>query len=144
MADAGLHRTIPALPVRAIGAAVVFYRERFGFDVLHHDGGLAVLGRDDAVLHLWEANDEDWRSARGPSVAAGVLRVRSRSIAGTASARIEVRDVDGLFAELEASEILHPTSRGGVAATDFGTREFATLDLDGNLLSFFRWETRLP
>jgi hypothetical protein len=27
-----------------------------------------------------------------------------------------------------------------VTATDFGTREFATLDLDGNLLTFFRWE----
>jgi catechol 2,3-dioxygenase-like lactoylglutathione lyase family enzyme len=88
MAEAGLHRTIPALPVREMGAAVAFYRERFGFSVLHHDGGFAVLGRDDAVLHLWEAGD-----------------------------------------------------RGGVAATDFGTREFATLDLDGNLLSFFRWES---
>ena len=64
MADAGLHRTIPALPVREMGAAVAFYRERLGFAVLHHD-----------------------------------------------------------------------------AATDFGTREFATLDLDGNLLSFFRWES---
>ena len=27
----------------------------------------------------------------------------------------------------------------GVGTTDFGTREFATLDLDGNLLSVFRW-----
>jgi hypothetical protein len=26
-----------------------------------------------------------------------------------------------------------------VSATDFGTREFATLDGDCNLLSFFRW-----
>jgi hypothetical protein len=26
----------------------------------------------------------------------------------------------------------------GVVATDFGTREFPTLDLDGNLLTFFR------
>jgi hypothetical protein len=26
-----------------------------------------------------------------------------------------------------------------VTATDFGTREFATLDSDGNLLTFFRW-----
>jgi hypothetical protein len=26
-----------------------------------------------------------------------------------------------------------------VNATDFGTREFATLDSDGNLLTFFRW-----
>ncbi len=31
--------------------------------------------------------------------------------------------------------------RAGVTTTDFGTREFATLDLDGNLLSFFRFET---
>jgi hypothetical protein len=26
-----------------------------------------------------------------------------------------------------------------VTATDFGTTEFATLDSDGNLLTFFRW-----
>jgi hypothetical protein len=26
-----------------------------------------------------------------------------------------------------------------VTATDFGTREFSTLDRDGNLLTFFRW-----
>ena len=27
-----------------------------------------------------------------------------------------------------------------MSETDFGTREFPTLDLDGNLLTFFRWE----
>ena len=91
-----MHRTIPALPVREMAVAVGFYRERFGFEVLHHDGGFAVLGRDEAVLHLWEAGDEGWRR-------------------------------------------LHPVSRDGVDDTDFGTREFATLDCDGNLLSFFRW-----
>jgi hypothetical protein len=143
MAEAGLHRTIPALPVRAMGAAVAHYVERFGFAVLHQDGGFAVLGRDDAVLHLWEAGDEGWRDRedlRARPVCSGAKSL----IAGTASARIEVGDVDALFAELEAMEVLHPTSRGGVAATDFGTREFATLDLDGNLLSFFRWETGSP
>ena len=30
----------------------------------------------------------------------------------------------------------------GIDDTDFGTREFATLDCDGNLLSFFRWVDR--
>ena len=58
-------------------------------------------------------------------------------LAGTASCRIEVADVDALFAELDRAGVLHPTVRDGVAATDFGTREFATLDLDGNLLTFF-------
>ena len=139
MADAGMHRTIPALPVRDAGASVAFYRERLGFGVLHADGGFAVLARDEAVLHLWEAGDEGWRS-RGDLAERPVCSGAESFIAGTASARIEVRDVDGLFAELEAAGVLHPTSRGGVAATDFGTREFATLDLDGNLLSYFRWE----
>ncbi len=143
MAEAGLHRTIPALPVRRMGAAVACYVERFGFAALHQDGGFAVLGRDEAVLHLWEAGDEGWRD-REDLRARPVCSGAESFIAGTASARIEVGDVDALFAELEAKEVLHPTSRGGVAATDFGTREFATLDLDGNLLSFFRWQTGPP
>ena len=69
MAEAGMHRTIPALPVREMTAAVAFY------------------------------------------------------------------------AELAAAGVLHPVSRDGVDDTDFGTREFATLDRDGNLISFFRWES---
>ena len=141
MADAGMHRTIPALPVREMVAAVAFYDERFGFEVLHHDGGFAVLRRDEAVLHLWEAGDEDWRSRAGfeeKPVCSGA----ESFIAGTASTRIEVADVVGLYAELRAAEVLHPVSRDGVDDTDFGTREFATLGLDGNLVTFF--ERRSP
>jgi len=139
MAGAGLHRTIPALPVRDMRAAVAYYRERFGFDARHETDGLAVLARDDAVLHLWAAGDEDWRSRedlRERPVCSGA----ESFIAGTASCRIEVADVDALFAELSGAGVLHDVSRGGVSATDFGTREFATLDRDGNLLTFFRWD----
>jgi catechol 2,3-dioxygenase-like lactoylglutathione lyase family enzyme len=138
MAEAGMHRTIPALPVREMGSAVAFYVERLGFGVLHRDGGFAVLRRDEAVLHLWEAGDEEWRS-RGDLVERPVCSGAESFIAGTASTRIEVADVDGLYDELRAAEVLHPVSRDGVDDTGFGTREFATLDLDGNLLSFFRW-----
>ena len=133
-----MHRTIPALPVREMGAAVAFYVERLGFEVLHRDGGFAVLRRDEAVLHLWEAGDEEWRS-RGDLVERPVCSGAESFLSGTASTRIEVADVDGLYEELRAAEVLHPVSRDGVDDTDFGTREFATLDLDGNLLSFFRW-----
>ena len=139
MNDAGMHRTIPALPVREMGAAVAFYRERLGFGVRHRDGGFAVLERDEAVLHLWEASDEGWRS-REDLAERPVCSGAESFLAGTASARIEVRDVDGLYAELRAADVLHPVSRGGVTVTDFGTREFATLDPDGNLLSFFHRE----
>ena len=60
-------------------------------------------------------------------------------LAGTASCRIETEDIDGLYAELTAADVLHPVSRDGVSETDFGTREFAALDADGNLIEFFRW-----
>jgi hypothetical protein len=46
-----------------------------------------------------------------------------------------------LFRELAAQEVLHPVSRDGVSDTDFGSREFATLDLDGNLVTFFEWSS---
>ena len=40
--------------------------------------------------------------------------------------------------------MLHDVSQPGATATDFGTREFATVDIDGNLLTFFRWERTPP
>ncbi len=138
-AAAGLGRTIPALPARDVAASVEHYREAFGFEALHHDDGFAVLRRDDAVLHLWQAADEGW--ATRPDLAARPVRSGAESfLSGTASCRIEVGDVDALFAELSDAGVLHPTSRAGVTTTDFGTREFATLDRDGNLLVFHRWE----
>jgi catechol 2,3-dioxygenase-like lactoylglutathione lyase family enzyme len=132
-----LSQTIPALPVRDAAAAVAFYRDRLGFEALHHDGGFAVMCRDEAVVHLWEASDESWRErdAGAEPVCSGA----ESFIAGTANCRIVVDGVDELFDELRRSDVLHPVSKDGVDATDFGTREFATLDQDGNLVTFFQW-----
>ena len=133
-----LTQTIPALPVRDMPQAVAFYRDRLGFQVLHHDGGFAVLCRDEAVLHLWESSDETWRERA--DVARRPISTGAESfIAGTASCRIMTDGIDELYEELRAEEVLHPVSRGGVDDTDFGTREFAALDVDGNLVTFFRW-----
>ncbi len=132
-----LTQTIPALPVRDAPAAVDFYRDLLGFGVLHHDGGFAVLGRDEAVVHLWEASDESWRE---PESLDRPIRSGAESfIAGTASCRILVEGVDDLYDELRARDVLHPVSKEAVSETDFGTREFSTLDLDGNLVTFFQW-----
>jgi hypothetical protein len=98
----------------------------------------AVIGRDDAVLHLWAATDIEWRS-REDLTERPICSGAESFLAGTASCRIEVANVDALFSELEHEGVLHDVSRGGVSETDFGTREFATVDLDGNLLTFFRW-----
>jgi catechol 2,3-dioxygenase-like lactoylglutathione lyase family enzyme len=134
-----LSRTIPALPVRDAARAVEFYRDKLGFEVLHHDAGFAVLKRDAAEVHLWEAADESWRehTADDKPVRSGA----ESFIAGTASCRIATAGVDELYGELRTRDVLHPVSRDGVQDTDFGTREFAALDLDGNLLSFFRWRS---
>ena len=112
---AGLTRTIPALPVRDVPAACAHYRERFGFEAR-----------------------QDWRRREDLS-ARPVCSGAESFLAGTASCRIEVADVDALFGELEPAGVLHPVSRGGVTTTDFGSREFATSDLDGNLVTFFHW-----
>ena len=132
-----LSQTIPALPVRDAAAAVAFYRDKLGFDVLHHDGGFAVLCRDEAVVHLWEASDESWRERNGGE--SPVCSGAESFIAGTASCRIVVDGVDELYGEMQGNDVLHPVSKGGVDDTDFGTREFATLDQDGNLVTFFQW-----
>ena len=132
-----MSQTIPAMPIRDVSAGVDFYRVRLGFDIVHHDEDFAVLRRDEAVVHLWEASDESWneRDTLGKPVRSGA----ESFIAGTASFRVLVDGVDALYEELRQQGVLHPVSRDGVDDTDFGTREFATLDLDGNLVTFFQW-----
>jgi catechol 2,3-dioxygenase-like lactoylglutathione lyase family enzyme len=132
-----LTQTIPALPARDVARAVDFYRGKLGFEVVHHDGGFAVVKRDGAELHLWEASDESWRE-RG-QLARPVRSGAESFIAGTASCRVATEGVDELYSELLAHDVLHPVSRNGVQETEFGTREFAVLDLDGNLITFFKW-----
>jgi catechol 2,3-dioxygenase-like lactoylglutathione lyase family enzyme len=129
--------TIPALPVRDVAAAVTHYRDRFGFEAGFQAPDFAVLVRDDAVIHLSGASDEGWRS-RADLTAEPIISGAESFLAGTASCRIEVDDVDGLFRELE--DVLHDVSQGGVTTTEFGTREFSTTDLDGNLVTFFKWD----
>jgi len=133
-----LSQTIPAMPVRDMPSAVGFYRDRLGFEVLHHDGGFAVLGRDEAVVHLWESSDETWRE-REDTLERPVCSGAESFIAGTASFRVRVDGVDELYDELRRADVLHPVSQDAVDDTDFGTREFATLDQDGNLVTFFQW-----
>lgn len=129
-------RTIPALPVLDVRAAAEHYRDKFGFDPVHVTDDLAVVVRGEAELHLWGAADEEWRF-RANFAEKPVCSGAESFLAGTASCRIEVAEVDSLFEELDAAGVGHPTA-SGVKDTDFGTREFATLDMDGNLLVFFR------
>lgn len=128
-----LKAAIPALPARSVEASAVFYRDRLGFEIVHQDTGFAVLQRDDAQIHLWQADDESWRKrldAERP-----VCSGAESFIAGTASCRIETEGVAELYPSCEG--VLHPSA--ALTDTDYGTTEFGVLDPDGNLVSFFEW-----
>ena len=132
-----LTRTIPALPVHDVDAAGSFYARRLGFAVRHMGDGFAIVHRDGAELHLWAASDDSWRAR--PDLAREPICSGAESfIAGTASCQIETDEVDGLYREMSASSVLHPGDRGGAVDTQWGTREFAVLDLEGNLITFFQ------
>lgn len=137
-----MSRTVPALPVSDMDAAVEHYIERFGFECPHRDGGFAVVVRDDARLHLWESSDQSWRERE--DLRERVVHSGAESfIAGTASCRIEVTGIDALFAEYEAAGVLYeqmlgrPGQPAGVALEPWGVRDFHCLDQDCNLVTFY-------
>ena len=130
-----LIQTIPALPVNDAPAAVDFYRDRLGFGVLTTTGAL----RSSAATRPSSTSGRPATSWRDRSVGERPVQSGAESfIAGTAGCRIQVEGVDELYAELGA-RTCSTLFRGRVDETDFGTREFATLDRDGNLVTFFEW-----
>ena len=131
-----LRLAIPALPAQDVAASSAFFEQRLGFTIVHSEKYFAIVRRDAVDIHLWAACDRSWRARRflpGPLRRSGA----ETFIAGTASCRIELDDVDALHHELSAAGVLHPTDRGTPTTTEWHTREFAALDLDGNLLTFF-------
>jgi len=124
-------RAIPSLPVREIGQSIAFYRDQLGFSVAHAEGEFAILKRDAVELHLWAARDEGWRQRSGPPVVSGA----ESFIAGTASCRVGVAGIEELYRELAPRGILH--SKGELRDQAWGDRDFAVVDPDNNLLTFF-------
>ena len=60
-------------------------------------------------------------------------------LAGTATCLTLTDAVEVPYEERRRADVLHPVLREGVGETDLGTRESATLDLEGNLISFSQW-----
>jgi catechol 2,3-dioxygenase-like lactoylglutathione lyase family enzyme len=126
--------TTPAMPSRDIARSIDFYRDVLGFEVVHSEGGFAVLRRDEASVHLWGATDESWqlRTEWDRPVVSGA----ETFIAGTASFRIEVAGgVDELYEACEKRGVVHPNAH--IEDTWWGTREFGVLDPDGNLVGLY-------
>ncbi len=139
-------RSIPALPVQDIEVAADFYQEQLGFTAVHQDPGFAIVRRDCVDIHLWVANDDEWwRRLRSlhdgslqadPETARLVISGAESFLAGTASCRIEVKGIDELHADYQTKGVLY-SDETVVKAEPWGTREFPSLDLHGNLITFF-------
>ena len=125
----------PAQPSADVARAKHFYTEVLGFEEVVSDEGFALIRRDDATISIWGATDESWRETLDPSKP--VCSGAESFIAGTASCSIAVSGIDELYAQCEEREVVHPN--GKLHDTDWGTREFAVLDPDGNLVTF--WES---
>ena len=132
-----LLKTIPALPIRDIEKATDFYQDRFGFTVGYRDDGFAIVTRDAVEVHLWAASDESWKGREPETTAQPIKSGAETFIAGTASCRIEVEDIDKLYEEFKRSGVLYNTNTI-VESKPWGTREFPALDQDRNLITFYQ------
>lgn len=122
----------PVLPVREMARGVAFYRDVLGFEVLHEDANYAVLRRDASGIHLWRASDESWR---GNAEREPIVSGAESFLAGTSGCRVEVEGVEDLHEHCRLRGCVHPN--GPLQDRPWGSREFAVLDPDGNVLTFY-------
>ena len=105
------------LPVRDLDTALDHYR-RLGFRVAPYDGGYGYAVRDGADLHLSVHRDLD-------------------PLLNASAVYLYVDDADGLYAEWRAAgvdgQFFEPHD------TEYGLREAAHIDRDGNLVRFGSW-----
>lgn len=123
---------IPVLPVSDCRRLAAFYADKVGFTIAHAADDYAVLERDRIELHLWAATDESWKQRPpGKPIDSGA----ESFLAGTASCRVLVDDIAKLYEAMNSAGIVHPN--GHLADKDYGLTEFAILDPDNNLVTFF-------
>lgn len=117
------HTVAPVMPVRNLDLAIAHYT-LLGFDVAEYEGGgYAFAKRDEVWLHLESAPNLD-PDAQG------------------ASSYVYVADADALYTEWRDSlalGVLIPPND-----TEYGLREFAHFDPDGNLLRIGSWLAVTP
>jgi catechol 2,3-dioxygenase-like lactoylglutathione lyase family enzyme len=103
--------------VTDMAKSVGYYRDMLGFQVTFEYGQptfYACLCRDEVALHL-------------------IASAQTKRLPGNGGISVFVRDVDAVYAELEA--------RGAKLVSrpqnyDYGMRDFDIVDLDGNQLTF--------
>lgn len=110
---------ISATPILAsldIEKSVDFFASKLGFTKIHAvQGEYGIVGRGKVFLHFWACGD--------------------KHIAEATSCRVQVSGIQGLYEHCSQEEIVHPNAL--LSEKPWGTLEFAVLDIDGNLITFY-------
>lgn len=115
MSDVRFVAATPVLASLDIRQSVDFCVKRLGATAVHVEQGVyGIVALGGVHIHFWACRD--------------------RRIAEATGCRIAVEGVDALFAHCAQQGIVHPNAP--LHDTAWGTREFAVLDGDGNLITF--------
>lgn len=107
---------VPVLASLDIGRSVQFFSEKLGFEKVYAaQGAYGIVARGPVEIHFWACTD--------------------RTIAEATGCRIQVQGIRELFAECSRHGIVHPNAP--LRQSEWRTDEFAILDPDGNLVTFF-------
>ena len=114
-----LRSTVPVLASLDIAKTIEFYVSKLGFEEVYvQPEEYGIAKRDDISIHFWACDDP--------------------KLPQNTSCRVQVDDIDDLYAELLPRGVVHPN--GPLQEKPWGSREFAILDSDGNLITFFELE----
>lgn len=111
---------VPTVPAQDIALSAAWYRHMLGFEVHHVEQEYGIVGRDDVYIHFW-----------GPS---GIKPGDSMTMT-----RLGVVEIEKWYEHCVALDIIHPNAP--LTLQEWGATEFAVVDLDGNLVTFFEFKT---
>ena len=113
----------PVLPVKNVKKAILYYSKKLGFTVRGQDNPdnptYAVMKRDTTELHL------QWHEPTSFNTAVDKVNLR-----------FVIENLEDLFEEYKPHKVFH--SQTQLRSTEWGTKEFAFFDLDGNGLTFYK------
>jgi len=114
-----LQSAVPIVPAQDVALSSAWYHDMLGFEVHHVETGYGIVGRDDVYIHLW-----------GPS---DIKPEKSMT-----TTRLGVVGIEQWYQHCVSLDIVHPNAP--LKLQPWGATEFATLDLDGNLVTFFEFK----
>lgn len=113
IAIGSISSTIPILPALDMQATINFYTGKLGFTLISDYGNYALISRDGAELHFFACDD--------------------KYLAENSGCYIRVKHIEQLFEELSKTDAPQAYP---LELKEWGMKEFALFDINGNLLRF--------